>query len=235
MICLKSDAGCLPAFIPDRLFQEGNSLVSGGSDTTSTNFYSTIFFLSITKPARLFSAHSRDSHDLPNCGRNPRGNQALDLLHCACIDEPRRTSSPVPADPAREVLPGGMVVDGILVPEGTQIATGIYSLHHNESVFPDPFIYRPKGWIVDGESGVSAFSPFFTGVRACVGKNLAYLEISITMARLLFPPEVKAIDGNTLDQGTPDLMRSRRNKNQFQVTDVFIAAKQGPITQFNTR
>lgn len=153
-------------------------------------------------------------------------------------------SSPVPADPAHEMLPGGMVVDGILVPEGTQVATGIYSLHHNESVFPDPFIYRPERWIVDEERGVSAadvasagsgFSPFFASARACVGKNLAYLEISITMTRLLFLLEVKATDGNNLGQGTPDLMWSRRNKNQFQVTDMFIAGKQGPTMQFKTR
>ena len=51
---------------------------------------------------------------------------------------------PVPADLMRQVLPGGMKVDGMFIPEGTQIGTGSYSLHHNESVFPDSFVYRPE-------------------------------------------------------------------------------------------
>lgn len=155
-----------------------------------------------------------------------------------------RMSPPVPGDLTREVLPGGLDVDGISVPEGTQITTCRYSLHHNESVFPDPFVYRPERWIMDEKGGVSAavvartesaFSPFSFGSQACVGKNLTYLELTIALARLLYLPDVNVPGGNTVDMGAPDLMWSRRNKNQFQVTDFFIAGKQGPMAQFKRR
>ena len=97
-------------------------------------------------------------------------------------------SPPVPAALPRKVLPGDLKVDGIFVPEGTQIGTDCYCLQHNESFFSNPFAYRPGCWVVDENSGVSAvevaraesaFSPFSTGTRACVGKNLAYIELAI--------------------------------------------------------
>ena len=81
----------------------------------------------------------------------------------------------------------------------------------------------------------SAFSPFSIGARVCVGKNLAYLELTITMARLLYLLEVKVPEGNTLGQGPPDLMWGRRNTNQYQVNDCFIALKQGPMVQIKSR
>ena len=142
-----------------------------------------------------------------------------------------RMSLPVLGDLTREVLSGGLDVDGIFVPEGT---TGRYSLHHNENIFSDPFVYRPERWIMDEKGGVSAadvahaesaFSPFSFGSRACLDKNLAYLELTIALARLLYLLDVKVPDGNTIGQGAPNLIWGRRNKNQFQVTDFFIAGK----------
>lgn len=57
-------------------------------------------------------------------------------------------SPPVPAELPREVLLDGVKVDGIFVPEGTQIGTGCCSLQHNESFFSTAFAYRPGCWIV---------------------------------------------------------------------------------------
>lgn len=155
-----------------------------------------------------------------------------------------RMSPPSSSDRTREVLPGGVEVDGEFLPEGTQIGAGTYSLHLNESAFADPFVYRPERWIVDDKSGVSAadvaraesaFFPFSIGAQSCVGKKLAYVMLSITLARLLYLLEVKVPEGDTLGQGVPDLMWGRRNKNQFQLDDAFIACKQGPMAQFKRR
>ncbi|MCJ1423022.1 hypothetical protein MMC29_000903 [Sticta canariensis] len=161
----------LPAFIPDRLFQEG------GSDTTTTTLAAT-FFLSNPQPARLCPAHSRDSQDLLNY-------------------EAMRMSSPVPADPGREALPGGMGVDGMLVSKGTE------SLKSPQAFIP--FTTTKASFQIRSSTAPTAGSwtrkaacrpslPFPL-VLDCVSKNLAYLEISIIMVRLLFLLEVKATDG----------------------------------------
>lgn len=234
----------LPAYPSNSLFQEAWSLIVAGSDTTTTTVSATVFYL-----ARNLRAYNRLAQEIRTtfqtvdeiCG-GPK------LWSCrylrACIDEAMRMSPPVPAELAREVLPGGFDMEGTFMPEGTQLSTGIYSLHYNESVFLDPFVYRPERWIVDEESGVSAtdvaraesaFSPFSMGPRACVGKNLAYLELSITMARIFYLLDFKVQEGSTLGAGSPDLMWGRRNENQYQVTDYLVASKQGPMVQFRKR
>lgn len=234
----------LSAYTPEELFMEAQLLVVAGSDTTTTTLAATIFYL--TRNPRVYARLAQEIRT--NFQTVDEICSGTKLGACrylrACLDEAMRMSPAVPSDMTREVLSGGMEVDGTFVPEGTQIGTGIYSFHHNDSIFPDPFVYRPERWIVDEKSGVSAadvaraesaFSPFSLGNKACVGKNLAYLELSITVGRLLYLLDVKVPEGDTLGQGAPDLMWGRRNKNEFQVTDAFVACKQGPMAQFKRR
>jgi benzoate 4-monooxygenase len=53
-------------------------------------------------------------------------------------------------------------------------------VHHLESVWGDPYNYRPERWL--GENGKEldkAFIPFSFGPRSCVGRNLASMELLI--------------------------------------------------------
>lgn len=234
----------LSAYTPYELFQEAQLFIIAGTDTTTTTLAAMIFYL--TRNLRVYARLVKEIRtsfqtiDEIRSGTKLWGCRYLR----ACLDEAMRMSPPTPCDLTREVLPGGMEVNGTFVPEGTQIGTGIYSFHHNENIFPDPFVYRPERWIVDEKSGVSAadvalaesaFAPFSKGAQACVGKNLAYLELTIALARLLHLLDVKVPEGDCLGQGAPDLMWGRRNKNQFQLDDAFIACKQGPMAQFKKR
>ena len=44
---------------------------------------------------------------------------------------------------SREVLQGGIDIDGHHIPKGIEIGTPHYALHHNEDYFPDSFSYKP--------------------------------------------------------------------------------------------
>ncbi|MCJ1465300.1 hypothetical protein MMC07_003917 [Pseudocyphellaria aurata] len=234
----------LSAYTPDELFQEAYLFIIAGTDTTTTTLAATIFYL--TRNPRVYARLVTEVRT--NFQTIDEIQSGTKLWGCrylrACLDEAMRMSPPTPCDLTREVLPGGMEVNGTFVPEGTQIGTGMYSFHLNENIFPDPFVYRPERWIVDEKSGVSAadvalaesaFAPFSSGAQACVGKNLAYLELTISLARLLYQLDVKVPDGDSLGQGSSELMWGRRNKNQFQLDDAFIACKQGPMAQFKKR
>ncbi|KAJ0125965.1 putative AC9 transposase, partial [Fusarium oxysporum f. sp. albedinis] len=158
----------------------------------------------------------------------------------AFIDETMRMSPPVPADLAREVQEGGIVVDGQYISEGMKISTASYCMHHNPDIYPEPFKFRPERWIVDekDDCGVSpesvslaksAFMPFSAGPRGCVGKNLAYLEMSLALAKIVYNFEIRRDHSSNLGGGSPDAIKGRRTVDQYQLRDIFVAIRDGPV------
>lgn len=64
------------------------------------------------------------------------------------------------------VVPGGYRIKA-----GTTCAILVYSMHHNENIYPDPERFDPDRWTPDEEQKRSRFSwlPFSTGPRGCIG------------------------------------------------------------------
>lgn len=100
---------------------------------------------------------------------------------------------------------------------------------------------RPEGWIVHTETGVSkgdiaaahaAFAPFGIGIRGCVGKNLAYIELTTAVARLLWKFNVKAVQTQLTGEGKEAHVWSKRRKGEYQMADFFIAERNGPWVAF---
>jgi cytochrome P450 len=66
------------------------------------------------------------------------------------------------------------------------VSVPTYTMHHNASIFPDPLAYRPERWIEGDTTSVKNYViPFSVGARACIGRNVAYLEIMIVIATLV--------------------------------------------------
>lgn len=231
-------------YSPGELLSEASLLIIAGSDTTSTIFAAMFFYLTCNPDVyRKLVTEIRQTWSAVDDIRSGVKLSSCRYL-CAFIDEAMRMNPPGGAELNREVLPGGLEVDGQVFGEGTNVGTALYVLQHSESFFPDPFVFRPERWIVDEKAGVtansvsraeSAFAPFSIGSRGCIGKNLAYLEMKITMARVLHRFEVRRLEGNTLGAGAPELMWGRMNQGQYQVKDAFIALRDGPIVQFRKR
>lgn len=63
-------------------------------------------------------------------------------------------------------------------------------MHHNETVFPDSYTYRPERWLNNpkGPDGVKKLSRYMVafgrGNRVCLGMPMAYCEIYLTLASL---------------------------------------------------
>ena len=231
-------------FTGDELKAESGLIVVAGADTTSTTLAAAMFYL-LRNPhvmAKL-AAEVRSAFSDVEEIRTGQKLGSLPYLR-AVIDESLRMSPPVPGVLAREVLPGGLEVEGQKIPAGTQVGTSAYAIHHNEAYFPDAFSFKPERWIADCDSGVteadvelarSAFCAFSLGSRGCIGKSLAYTELSITIARLLFLFEIRETPGETLGAGRPELGFGRKRRNEYQIEDRFVAARNGPIVEFKTR
>ena len=229
--------------IPE-LWGESNLLIIAGSDTTSTALAASFFYL-VHNPDKLEKVSKEileSFSDLEAIHSSPKLNGLVYLR--ALVDEAMRLSPPVGGILPREVLPGGIEVDGLEIPEGVVVGTPHYAIHHNPAYYPDPFTFIPERWIPGSMPGVtkesvalaqSAFCPFSIGPRGCIGKGLAYVELMTSLARVIFMYEMKLAEGTTVGQGSPDLEWGRHRKQEYQLRDSFTSMKDGPLVQFRER
>lgn len=69
----------------------------------------------------------------------------------AVVKEGLRLGMANPTRLTRVVPKGqGLRVGDFLLPPSTVVGCVAYNLHHDLDVFPDPFAFRPEGWLNDG-------------------------------------------------------------------------------------
>uniref|UniRef100_A0A8C4SYB4 Cytochrome P450, family 27, subfamily C, polypeptide 1 n=1 Tax=Erpetoichthys calabaricus TaxID=27687 RepID=A0A8C4SYB4_ERPCA len=93
------------------------------------------------------------------------------------------------------VLPGNgrilqedMVLGEYFVPKGTQLALCHYSTSHADDCFPNADEFRPERWVrKDNMDRVDNFGsiPFGYGIRSCIGKRVAELELHLALVQML--------------------------------------------------
>lgn len=228
---------------------EAALLVAAGSDTTSTALSSLLFYLNYYPEVKAkLNAEIRSAFDDVDEIRTGSQLSSLHYLR-ACIDEALRMNPPVPSGLAREVLHNGMTLDGELVPEGTIVNVSLYGLHRDERYFPQPHKFIPERWIAGSKTASfevtdellaqsrGAFNPFSAGMRNCVGKNMAYQEMSIAMARLLFLYDMRfsSAPGTITGGGSSNSVPGLEAESDFCYEDYFITTKKGPYLEYKKR
>lgn len=82
----------------------------------------------------------------------------------------------------------------------------------------------------------SVFAPFSLGNRACLGKPLVYMEISIAIARLVWKYEMRLVDVPPGDVGVKaDVQNGRRVEGEYHLQDWFLSTNEGPVVEFAAR
>ncbi|KAI0418208.1 benzoate 4-monooxygenase cytochrome P450 [Xylaria grammica] len=176
-----------PTVVTDRqIAAHASDLVIAGSDTTATVLSALIYYLLLnpTSMSRL-TAEIRDGfrkyEDINNLSTAP-----LQYLR-VCLLESMRIYPPVPMSLPRVVPDGGDTVDGIFLPGGTTVYTSPIAASLGKANFRDPMSFNPERWIKRNEGDdLDASQPFSVGVRACIGRNLAWMDMRTTLVKLLW-------------------------------------------------
>jgi averantin hydroxylase len=108
------------------------------------------------------------------------------------LDEALRFYNPAPFVSGRLVPPGGRMVSSRYHPAGTGIHVCAHAAYRSPHNFarPDEFIPerwgnpKPEEFVNDNKDNV--FQPFSYGPRNCIGRNLAYAEMRVLMAKFLW-------------------------------------------------
>lgn len=233
-----------PAYPKQELLAEASLLIIAGSDTTSISLCGLFFY--ITHYPRVYAKLIGDIRStFASVDEIVDGPQLASCKYLrACIDEAMRMTPAGPGEFSRTVLAGGLEVDGDIFPEGVNVGTAGWANGRNDDSYGDSNIFRPERWIVDEARGITAasvahirscFHPFSAGPGNCVGQNLAMMEMLLVAARTLYLMDVRLAPGFTLGEGAPELEWGRRDKNQFQLWDAYVAIRHGPMLQFRKR
>ncbi|EFQ25384.1 cytochrome P450 [Colletotrichum graminicola] len=166
----------------------GSIIIIAGSETTAT-LLSGVTYLLLKNPEKMRklvrevrAAFEREEEI------NLKSVNSLTYM-LACIDEAMRIYPPVPTGLPRTVPEGGATILGQFIPEEMTVSIHQWAMYHNEKNFKDPFVFHPERFLGDPEYASDrreAFQPFHIGSRNCLGRSLAYFEMRIVMAKLLW-------------------------------------------------
>ncbi|KAF1967976.1 cytochrome P450 ClCP1 [Bimuria novae-zelandiae CBS 107.79] len=180
----------------DKLVMNSSALVIAGSETTATTLTAAIYLL-LSNPeayrevvAEIRSAFTSED-DITMAGVNK-----LDYM-LVCLNETMRMLPAVPVGIPRMVPKGGRVLNDRYVTAGTIVTIWHWALYHNENFFRAPFEFHPERFLGTEKFASDArhlLQPFHVGRRACIGRSLAYVEMRLTLARLLFRLDVELTD-----------------------------------------
>lgn len=163
--------------------------ISAGTDTTATALAGWTYFV-CTHP-EVYSRLVNEVRNALETEEDIRWEKVKDLRYLeATLHEALRLYPPSPASQQRIVPRGGATIDGYYVAEGMTVAVPPWVSTHSPLNFRDPYEFRPERWLDEenefSNDRLNASLPFGTGPRVCIGRNLAYMEMRLICAHLLW-------------------------------------------------
>lgn len=188
----------------NQMVTNASHMVLGGSETGATTLTGAMYFL-LTHPQVMSRATSEVRKKFESDKDMAIANVADLPYTLAVIEETMRLYPAVPSLSARLVPPGGDTVDGKFLPAGTSIHFFQYAANRLNSNYKHAEEWHPERFLREGDfknDNFDAFSPFSTGPRNCIGQTLAYAEMKLIVAKLLwhFDFELDQRTGDWLDQ-----------------------------------
>jgi cytochrome P450 len=176
--------GAGPQQMTDRqLRDEVVTLFLAGHETTAVSLCWTLYLLSQHPDVE---ARLRGELDQVLAGRTPTLEDLPRLDYTRMVrDESMRLYPPAWVT-ERKAL-GEDVLCGYQIPAGTILGITQFVTHRHPEFWEDPEAFDPERFSPERSAGRHsyAFFPFGGGPRLCLGKNLALLEIQLTLAMLL--------------------------------------------------
>ncbi|KAI1153499.1 cytochrome P450 [Nemania diffusa] len=180
----------------DHLTMNASLLIIAGSETTAT-LLSGATFLLLTYPEKLRKLEQEVRSAFKSDEEITLTSVGSLSYMLACLNESLRRYPPVTTGLPRQAPKGGAMVDGGFVAEGTIVSVFQYAVNHDERYWTDPYGFAPERWMGDlkykGDT-LDAMQSFSVGPRNCIGRNLAYAEMRLILARLIYNFDMSLAD-----------------------------------------
>ncbi|KFX93706.1 hypothetical protein O988_06652 [Pseudogymnoascus sp. VKM F-3808] len=169
-----------------------STLAIAGGETVSTFLAGTTFFLLKNLPSlqKLVDEIRGEFNSYEEI--DAQKAQKLPYLQ-AVINEGLRMYPPGSQGFPR--ISPGFELHGRFIPPGTEVYTSAWAVTHDSKYFKDPMDFKPERWIDPESQDVKeASQPFSLGPRGCLGRNFAYMEINLLLAKMLWKYDLELIN-----------------------------------------
>ncbi|KAI0855789.1 cytochrome P450 ClCP1 [Xylaria cubensis] len=166
------------------------TFIFAGSETTATMITGTVYLL-ITNPSVLSKLTESIRSNFPNesdlTNARLKQNEYLDCV----LKEGLRLYPPTPDKLFRTTKDRSVIVAGRIVPPQTSITVNLWAAYRDPTNFHKPLEFIPERWMKDTppefmDDDKTVFKPFSVGPRDCIGKNLAWAQMRLILAHLVW-------------------------------------------------
>jgi len=102
-------------------------------------------------------------------------------------------------------LTSDLHLEGVVIPEGTNVIVSSPTLHKDPNYFPEPSKFDPERFAMTSNQSAFHFLPFSAGPRGCIGRAFAIRELKLVLSivvRALKLESVTPLEGIRLEKGT---------------------------------
>ncbi|TVY15295.1 Cytochrome P450 monooxygenase hmp1 [Lachnellula arida] len=170
-----------------------NAMILAGSGTTSVTLSALTHW--ICRNPRVYEKLKEEVRSSFHTADEITSQSASLPYLTAVINEALRIFPPFPFVPPRMVPKSGETVAGVFIPGDTRVGVHMWSTTRNPKNFKNPDAFLPERWL-DPHSGddLNASQPFLLGPRACIGQNMAWMQLRILVAKIVFLFDFELVD-----------------------------------------
>ncbi|KAK4202069.1 cytochrome P450 [Triangularia verruculosa] len=169
----------------EELTAEALTQLIAGSDTTS-NSSCALLYHAVRTPGVIPKLQAELDANIDNSIDVPTFEMVRDLPYLtAVVNETLRHNSTSGIGLPRQIPDDspGIHLNGHFFPGGTVLSVPTYSVHHSKEIWgEDAANFNPDRWFKLTQRQKNAFIPFSHGPRACVGRNVAEMEMKLIVA-----------------------------------------------------
>ncbi|KAL2833626.1 cytochrome P450 [Aspergillus pseudoustus] len=176
----------------EEMTAHASTLIIAGGETVATTLAGATYHLLRTPSA--YEQLKQEVRGRYKSYEEIDGQSALQMPYLQAVINEALRMHPSGAQGFPRLSPG-TTISGHWVPKGTEIYTSAWTIIRDPANFHEPNTFKPERWIdPDCQDNKEASQPFSLGLRACIGRNFAYVEMASILAKLIFRYEMELVD-----------------------------------------
>ncbi|KAG4429108.1 hypothetical protein IFR05_015410 [Cadophora sp. M221] len=199
---LISNIALCPAYVnltEAEILETCRVLLVGGAETMATVICGTLYYL-LCNPSSLSKLSTELRSKFESSSQINKESVGKLTYLSEVIQEGFRKFPPLPGNLRRITPPTGCLISGSFIPGKTVVGVDIYAANHSPQNFAKATEFCPERWSKANLPEIfvkdkrEAMRPFSVGPRNCIAQNLAYMELQIVLAILIFSFDIELLE-----------------------------------------